>query len=120
MPALAQIGIERIGIPRDGRGRGGIDGEGAPALRFAAREGFVSLLRTEHVAWRVTGAAMANALDEIGAPVPKIVMRGIGLERPPRMKSRFQPTSTGRSFRGKGSPFAGAVACAGSRVMRNA
>jgi hypothetical protein len=30
----------------------------------------------------MAGAAMANALDEIGAPVPKIVMRGIGLERP--------------------------------------
>jgi len=53
------------------------------ALRFAAREGFVSLLRAEHVAWRMARAAMADALDDIGAPVPKIVMSGIGLERPP-------------------------------------
>ena len=66
-----------------GEGEDGVDGEGAPALRFAAREGFVPLLRAEHVAWRMAGAAMADALDEIGAPVPKIVMRGIGLERPP-------------------------------------
>ena len=65
---IVEIGLLR---PGDGRGRNAVQRGRVPALDLAAREmaGAVEF-RAKRVAWRVTGGAVPEPLDEISAPIP--------------------------------------------------
>ncbi|SVJ63226.1 Uncharacterised protein [Klebsiella pneumoniae] len=84
--AVAEVGVEGLLAPGDGRRRTGVQGWRGPALRLAAGEvRAAGLFRAERIARRVAGAAMAEAFGEIGAAVPLLVARrlvavGAGLQ----------------------------------------
>ncbi len=77
-----------------------------PALGKAAGEIGIALLGAERVARRMAAAAMAEALDEIGAAVPLLGFGGIGLEfarpveqRIPARKQRAEVEREGERIR---------------------
>src|SRR5215467_4496567 len=79
--AKPQIMFERFGIPAHRRRRGFVQGIGRPALRFAPRQSAIGFFGSQKIAWRVTGAAMAEPFDEISAAIEGLVVRGVGAER---------------------------------------
>src|SRR4051812_11047646 len=70
MPAVAEIGEQRIGIPRHRRRRRAVDRISKPVIDLAAGELHAPALCAERVARGVTCAAMREALDEVGAAIP--------------------------------------------------
>ncbi len=69
--AVAQVAVERIGVPGHGRLREAGECRRLPALDHRARQvGAAALLRTQRIARRVAGAAVAEAVDEVGTAVP--------------------------------------------------
>ena len=75
-PQIVEIGLLR---PGDGRGRNAVQRGRVPALDLAAREmaGAVEF-RAERVARRMTGGAVPEPLDEIGAQFHKALRPGVG------------------------------------------
>ena len=120
MKAVAQVGIKRVRVPRHGRRRLRVDGVGAPIVDIAAGKGRVQALRAERIAWGMTGAAMRQALDQIGAAIPLFALGRVRLEAVAVQEQQLPSGNHKRRSNGKESWFSRAGACAGSRVIRNA
>src|ERR1700722_8015583 len=76
-----QIFVESALVPGDRRERKSIERRRMPALDLAAGEmQRVLFFRAERVARRMTGRAMAEAFDEIGAAVPQLGVGGVWRE----------------------------------------
>ena len=98
--AGSQIGEEFILAPGDRRMRQRGQRRRFPALRETAREIGAGLFGAQRVARRMAGAAMAEALDQIGAAIPDRRFGRIGFERlglvKQRVPSRHQRTQVER------------------------
>src|SRR5258708_12081624 len=70
MPATMQIGIKRTGIPWHRRRRLRVERIGLPVVDIATGERGAGTLGAERIARGMAGAAMRQALDQIGAPIP--------------------------------------------------
>src|SRR5438067_1815597 len=81
MPAVAQIELQRLLIPRYWRRRRLVESIGRPAFGLAAGEVLALFLGAQGIARRVTRAAMAEALGQIGTMVPGLAFRCIRLIR---------------------------------------
>ena len=77
MEAVAQIGVKRVSVPWHRRRRLRVDRIGLPIVDIAAGKARGRPLRAERVARRVAGAAMRQALDQIGAAIPFGTLRRV-------------------------------------------
>src|SRR5258708_37043203 len=91
--AGAQIIVKLVLAPWDRRMRERGQGRRLPALGKAAGEIGVALLGAERVARRMAGAAMAEALDQIGAAGPLLGLCRRGLELARLMQQRIPSVS---------------------------
>ena len=79
VPAVAQISKQRIGIPWNGGRRSTVDCIGVPIVDIAAGEWRAGAFGAERVARCVTGAAMRQPFDQIGAAIPFRSLRTVWL-----------------------------------------
>src|SRR5262245_55338262 len=78
--ARAQVIVEFLGRPWSGRRIGGRQRRRDPVVDFGPSISAAGLLRSQKVPWRMAGAAVAQALREIGAAIPLRTLRDVRLE----------------------------------------
>src|SRR5438067_5422465 len=96
VPAVAQIKLQRLLVPRYGRRRRLVEGIGRPAFGLAAREVLALSLGAQGIARRVTRAAMGEALGQVGTMVPSFALSRIRLIGP-RLEEQELPSGDGDS-----------------------
>ncbi len=114
VPALPQIGVQRIRIPRDRRLRGGVDGEGMPAFGIAACERLAGLSqrRARYAAY----GRRRNGRCLLPDKRPDSILHsweGSGVKGPLRRNIIFHAASRGTNVERKGQ-----VVRTGRRVHR--
>src|SRR5260370_14204605 len=113
MPTVAEISEQCLGVPWHGRWRLSVDRISVPVLRVAARKPRVCPFGAKRISGCMTGAAMRQPFDQIGAAIPFSTLRAVRLVGPAPKKQEF-PASVHESLIER----KGQLVFAGGRVNR--